>query len=173
MNFKRSVLTALSVLILAAVATGAMAFGGPSLTKEQKAHNKEMKALHGVDDTWVKYYNKGKADKVAALYDDGAMYMPANGPVVKGRPAIKAYFTAGVPAFVKAGDKFNITGTPDGDVSGDWGWVSGTYTVTDKKGNIVDAGKYLSVSHKEKGKWYYVRDSWNSDGAIPQVGASQ
>lgn len=173
--FKKSALKALAVLLLGAVATGALGFGfgGSSLTKEQKAHVKEMKALHGVDDSWAKYYNGGKMDKVAALYADDAVYMPSGGPVVKGKAAIKAYFMNGAAAFKKSGNKFNITGTPDGDFSGDWGWVSGTYTVTNKAGGIVDAGKYLSVSHKIKGKWYYVRDSWNSDGAIPQVGASQ
>lgn len=169
---KRSVLKFLAILLLGAAASGVLAFGGPSLTKEQKAHIKDVKALHAVDSDWMTYYNKGKVDKLVALYADDAVYMPSGAPAVSGKAAIKAYYTTGIAASQKAGYKFNITGTPGGDVTGDWGWVSGTYTVTDKSGRIVDAGKYLSVSHKVKGKWYYVRDTWNSDGDIPQMPGS-
>lgn len=169
---KRSVLKFLAVLLLGAATSGALAFGGPSLTKEQKAQVKEMKALRGVDQDWMKNFNKGKADKVAALYADDATLMPPNAPPVKGKAAIRTYFVGDIAASQKAGYKFNITGTPDGGFNGDWGWVSGTYTVTDKSGRIVDAGKYLSVSRKVKGKWYYVRDTWNSDGDIPQMPGS-
>jgi hypothetical protein len=48
------------------------------------------------------------------------------------------------------------------------GWQSGTYTVTDKSGKVVESGKYLSVSMKKGGKWLYVRDTWNADAAPPQ-----
>jgi hypothetical protein len=65
----------------------------------------------------------------------------------------------------KAGVKFSLRPNPDGGVSGDMGWASGTYVVKDKSGKVVDTGKYLSVSAKKDGKWLYVRDTWNSDGA--------
>lgn len=45
------------------------------------------------------------------------------------------------------------------------GWQSGTYVVKDKAGKVVETGKYLSVSMKKDGKWPYVRDTWNADGA--------
>lgn len=35
----------------------------------------------------------------------------------------------------------------------------------DKAGKVVETGKYLSVSKKVGGKWLYVRDTWNGDGA--------
>ena len=34
-----------------------------------------------------------------------------------------------------------------------------------KNGQVLDKGKYLSVSRKIGGKWLYVRDMWNSDNA--------
>jgi len=172
-RFKTSALQALALLVLGAVATGAFAWGGPSLTKEQKAYIKDMKALHSVDEDWMKYYNKGKVDKVAALYADDAVLMPPGAAPASGKAAILAFFTSDIAASQKAKYKFIITGKPDGAVTGDWGWVSGTYTVTDKTGNAIDSGKYLSVSHRVKGKWYYVRDTWNSDGAIPQMGSTK
>jgi len=38
------------------------------------------------------------------------------------------------------------------------------YVMKDKSGQILDNGKYLSISEKKCGKWRYVRDTWNSDG---------
>jgi hypothetical protein len=37
--------------------------------------------------------------------------------------------------------------------------------VKDKAGKVLEAGKYLSVSRRKDGKWLYVRDTWNADGA--------
>jgi hypothetical protein len=62
--------------------------------------------------------------------------------------------------------KFNLAPKPVGGVNGNMGWQSGTYTVTDKLGGVIERGKYLSVSTKKNGKWVYVRDTWNTDGAL-------
>jgi len=45
------------------------------------------------------------------------------------------------------------------------GWQSGTYAVKDKAGKVVETGKYLSISMKKGGRWLYVRDTRNADGA--------
>jgi hypothetical protein len=37
-------------------------------------------------------------------------------------------------------------------------------TLKNKTGQVIDTGKYLSVSRKKDGKWLYIRDTWNSDG---------
>jgi hypothetical protein len=86
---------------------------------------------------------------------------------VNGRSAIHAFFKKDVAASAKEGIVFGLGPKPDGGVSGDMGWVSGTYVVKDKSGKVLDTGKYLSVSMKKGGKWLYLRDTWNSDGAQP------
>ena len=48
-------------------------------------------------------------------------------------------------------------------VSGDLGWEWNTFTVTDKSGTVVDTGKYVTVYGKKDGKWFIIRDIWNSD----------
>jgi ketosteroid isomerase-like protein len=125
--------------------------------------------MHAVDKNWEKAYNAGDVDGVANLYDENAILLPPGSPGVKGRAAICAFFAKDIPASQKDGIAFVLGAKPDGGVSGDMGWVSGTYVVKDKSGKVVDAGKYLSVSHKKGGKWLYVRDTWNSDG--PQAPA--
>ena len=47
--------------------------------------------------------------------------------------------------------------------SGDVAWESNTFTITDKAGKQIDAGKYVTVFAKKDGKWAIVRDIWNSD----------
>ena len=125
----------------------------------------EVAALHAVDQVWVKGYNANDVDTVAGLYDEDAVLLPPGAPGVKGRVAIRAFFAKDMADSAKEGVKFSLGAKPDGGVSGDMGWVSGTYAVKDKSGRVVDTGKYLSVSRKKGGKWLYLRDTWNSDGA--------
>ena len=125
----------------------------------------EVAALHAVDQVWVKAYNAGDVDTVAGLYDERALLLPPGSAGVNGRAAIRAFFAKDIAASAKDGVMFVLGPKPDGGVSGDMGWVSGTYVVKDKSGKVVDAGKYLSVSMKKGGKWLYIRDTWNSDGS--------
>ena len=126
---------------------------------------KEMAALQAVDQNWAKAYNAGDADAVANLYDEQAVLLPPGAPGVSGRAAIKSFFAKDVAGSQKAGVTFTLGAKPAGGVSGDMGWQSGTYAVKDKAGKVVETGKYLSVSMKKGGKWLYVRDTWNADGA--------
>ena len=123
----------------------------------------EVVAIHAVDQAWLKAYNGGDADAIAGLYDEKAVLLPPGAPAAHGRAAIRAFFVADVAASKKAGVTFHLGPNPDGGANGDMGWASGTYTVTDASGKVVDGGKYLSVSAKKDGKWLYVRDTWNSD----------
>jgi ketosteroid isomerase-like protein len=155
--YKRIVSGILVLLCLSAAASGAWAANGSS---------KELAALQAVDQEWVKAYNAGDAGTVAGLYAEDAVLLPPGTAGVHGRVAIHAFFISDIAASRKAGVVFHLTDHPDGGVSGDWGWCSGTYKVTDKAGHIIETGKYLSVSRKVSGKWRYVRDTWNSDGSM-------
>ena len=124
----------------------------------------EVAAIHAVDQVWIKAYNAGDADTAASLYDEHAVLLPPSAPAAHGRAAIRAYLAKDMAASAKDGVSLSVGAKPDGGVSGDMGWSSGTYTVKDKSGRVVDTGKYLSVSRKKDGKWLYIRDTWNSDG---------
>jgi uncharacterized protein (TIGR02246 family) len=131
----------------------------------------DVAALHAVDQAWVKAYNAGDVDGVAGLYDENAILLPPGAPGASGRAAIRAFFAKDIPESQKEGVVFTLGAKPDGGVSGNMGWVSGTYVVKDKSGKVLDAGKYLSVSTKKSGKWLYIRDTWNSDGSPPPAPA--
>ncbi len=126
----------------------------------------EVAAIHAVDQVWLKSYNSGDANTISSIYAEDAVLLPPGASAVHGRAAIKAFLTKEMAATAKAGMVFGLDPKPDGGVSGDMGWASGTYTVKDKTGKVVETGKYLSVSKKKDGKWLYVRDTWNADGAL-------
>ena len=129
----------------------------------QAAKASPVAAVHAADDAWVKAYNAGQVDNVVALYDENAVIYAPGGPSVHGRAAIREFFTKDNADFMKTGLSFELGANPDGGVSGDMGWSSGTWSLKDKSGQIADSGWYFSVSKKAGGKWLYVRDSWNSD----------
>jgi ketosteroid isomerase-like protein len=132
-----------------------------------------VQAVHAADDAWAKAYNSGDLETVLGLYDEhGIIYPPGTAPV-HGMAAIRAFFVKDNAEFLKGGMKFNLGTHPDGGVSGNMGWSSGTFTVTDKSGHVVDKGWYFSLSRKVGDKWLYVRDAWNSDGPQPQAPASK
>lgn len=125
----------------------------------------DVKALQAVDQVWVKAYNSNDAATAADLYDESAILMPPGATSAHGRAAIRAFLASDMAASAKAGVTFHLGDKPDGGATGDMGWVSGTYSVTDKSGKVIETGKYLSVSRRQNGKWRYVRDTWNADAA--------
>lgn len=127
----------------------------------------DVAALHAVDQAWLKGYTAADGEAMAGLYDENAILMPPGAPSARGRAAIRKFLAEDSAGSKKAGVTFHLDAHPDGGVNGDMGWVSGNYSVTDASGKVVETGKYLSVSKKEGGKWRYVRDTWNSDGAPP------
>lgn len=129
----------------------------------------EVSAIHAVDDAWVKACNAGDVDTMASLYDEHAALLPPGAKTANGRAAIRAFFAKMVPPMIKEGLVFTLDANPAGGARGDFGWSSGTYVLKDKTGQVVETGKYLSVSKKKDGKWLYVRDTWNSD--IPPAAA--
>ena len=131
----------------------------------------DVAAMHAVDQVWVKAHNAGDVDTVVSLYAEHAILLPPGAPSASGRAAIRAYFAKDIAAATKEGVKLILGDKPGGGASGDLGWVSGTYIVKDKAGNTIDTGKYLSVSQRSGGKWLYIRDTWNSDGA-PSAGSA-
>ena len=120
--------------------------------------------VHAADDSWVKAYNSGDLDTVVSLYDEHAVIYPPGAPPAHGQAAIHAFFVKDNAEFLQGGLIFSLGAKPDGAVTGNMGWSSGTYVVKDKSGRVVDTGWYFSVSRKVAGRWLYVRDAWNSDG---------
>jgi uncharacterized protein (TIGR02246 family) len=147
------------------LAAGLLALAGFANTVTA-AESADEAGIRAQTTNWGKAYNGGDAKGVAALYAEDALLLPPGSPGVSGRAAILAYFTKDIAGSKAAGAVFVVNPKTDVGVSGDMGWESGTYKVT-VKGAVVETGKFLSVSKKKDGKWLYIRDTWNADGAPP------
>jgi ketosteroid isomerase-like protein len=120
-------------------------------------------AIRGSNEDFVKAYNAGDADAVAALYAQEAVLSPADAPAVRGHDAIREYWTGDITASAASGVRFAFGPDSDVGVSGDLGWESGSLSATDKSGATVYQGKYLTLFRKTNSMWLIVRDIWNSD----------
>jgi len=153
--FKQPVFKILAILVFGAAAAGASA--------ADTAMTADVTALQGLQQSWVQAYNAGDANAITEFYADDATLMPPGAPSTVGKDAIRTFFVSDLAEAQHAGYIMNLKGTLDGGVAGDWGWLSGGYTVMDKAGHQVDGGKFLAIYGKVEGKWYLLRDTWSSD----------
>ena len=112
---------------------------------------------------WFDYYAKADADGMANLYAEDALLMPPGAPAVTGRPGIKTFLGEDAAKAKTAGVSVKNMSVTGFGVSGDQGWISGTYKIVDASGTTVDSGSYLSAHRRTNGSWLYIRDIWNSD----------
>jgi ketosteroid isomerase-like protein len=118
-------------------------------------------------EVWFDFYAKADADGLASLYSEDAILMPPGAPAVTGRAGIRAFLGDDSKKSKEAGLSIKDTGVTGAGVSGDFGWISGKYTLVDTKGTTIDSGNYMSVHHRTNGTWLYIRDTWNSDRPVP------
>lgn len=147
---KRSV--CISIGLLALVAGSAAA----------ARHGAEAGRFQPSDQGWASAYNAGDADKIVAMYADDAVLMPPGAPAAKGHAAMRAFLLKDMASSKRDGMTLAIEDGASGS-SGDLGWHSGTFSVTDAAGKTAGTGKYVEVWQKRGGKWVLFRDIWNYD----------
>jgi uncharacterized protein (TIGR02246 family) len=103
---------------------------------------------------------KGDLDRLASLYTPDAIALPPDGPVVKGREAIKQMW--GTLA-QQIGLKDVRLQTLDFEQAGDTGYEVGEATLALAGGTAVV--KFVVVWKKTDGQWRLHRDIWNTKGA--------
>jgi ketosteroid isomerase-like protein len=109
-------------------------------------------------------------DTTLAQYTDDAVSMPNNGPMLKGKAAIKEYFGK----MMSSGITFTKVEfvTHDVQAGGKYVYEVGTYSMTMQipaMGEMTDAGKYLTVYEMEAdGKLKIKVETWNTN-TMPQM----
>ncbi len=127
----------------------------------------EKENIRQADIAWAKTGETKDLDAQMELYSDDQIpiMMPPNGPIVKGKENIRAFFE---PMYNRS--DFSVTWHPEiVEVanSGDLGYVIGVYEIqmNDSNGKLMkDKGKYIEIWKKQKdGSWKCVSDILNSD----------
>jgi uncharacterized protein (TIGR02246 family) len=103
---------------------------------------------------------KGDLERLASLYTPDAVALPPDGPVVKGRAAIKQMW--GTLA-QQVGLKEVRLQTLDFEQAGDTGYEVGEATLAVSSGTAVM--KFVVVWKKIDGQWRLHRDIWNTKAA--------
>ena len=154
----------MNILKMAAVAaTGLIVVAGCQPAPDNSAADKSE--IQDGSRAWAVAYNAGDADGVAKLYGEDAVAMPPGTPPLFGRAAIRDYIAGDSAAAKAAGLMITIEHGDNVGISGDLAWHTGPYTVSDAAGARFDGGSYMEALQKMDGKWYIVRDIWNSDRA--------
>lgn len=165
---KNHLVLSLSISLLAACSGGAKSADSTATAAAPvEASAADVIAIRDISKAWYAHYNAHHPDSVAALYADNAILMMPGAPAARGRDAIRTALAKDIAATEKAGYSDNQGKDSNISVSGSIGWESNTYTITDKAGKQIEAGKYVTVFARKDGKWVIVRDIWNSDGASP------
>jgi ketosteroid isomerase-like protein len=118
----------------------------PKPEVRERPMSAEEAAIRQVSEDWIRFYNRGDAVSVAALYTDDGYYLSAH-ILAHGRPAIQAYWERGI----KAGGHINYVEPLTLYYTGDLAYCAGTYQATNA-GVTVD-GRILIVLRKVNGKW--------------------
>ena len=143
---------------------GALACG-VFLCAAAAAPQTEDAAIREVSAAWKRAYNAGDTAAVTALYAPEAVLSAPGEPAVRGSAAIARYFKEKIAQFRSAG--LTVSDQPLGPVvaSGELAWQWQTYTVSDKAGHVIDAGKLVTLFRRYDGNWLIAGDTWNSDGS--------
>ncbi|HEX9615621.1 MAG TPA: DUF4440 domain-containing protein [Bacteroidota bacterium] len=108
-------------------------------------------------------------DTMMSYYADGAISMPANGPMLRGKEEIKAYSDK----MHESGMKVTLAKftTVEVDAEGNTAYEIGTYEMSGGVGTDVkfdDTGKYMSIWKKQAdGSWKVYAEIWNSSMEMP------
>ena len=128
------------------------------------------KAIDAMNEQGEKHLLAGTMDTTMSNYVDDAISMPNNGPLLKGKKAIKEYYQG----MFTLGIKFTKVdfATDNVQVSGTTAYEVGKYTMTMQipvVGEISDEGKYLTVyEHAADGTWKIKVETWNTDKEPPK-----
>ena len=155
---KRSVAgLAMAILLAAGCQQPAPVPAAPAgLTEEDKT------AITAVFQNVVQLVRAQNWDGFVATFDDDVVFMPANGPVLRGKDALKAWAAAGP----KATSAFDFTNV---EIHGEGNLAYGTSAINMAfEGMPADPGKQLVVLRKNAaGEWKSVAVSFNSDTPMP------
>ena len=99
----------------------------------------------------------GDAEKVNSFYADDAIILAPGAPPIIGRAAI-------LKGHQNSYKRIRVEGTPTAsEVSGDLGFVRGTYRNTWVETSNVQTGQFVEIWKRVNGQWKVYVDTWTVD----------
>jgi uncharacterized protein (TIGR02246 family) len=120
------------------------------------------KAVEAANAEWTAAFNRGDAVAVAALYTEGAILMPPDIEMVRGRQGIQEFWQARIQRGLKDAVLTTVEVQADGNTAYEIGRVSLTFYAKDQAPKPI-SGKYVVVWKRQAdGRWKLHVDIWNS-----------
>ena len=120
------------------------------------AHGQEQLAHDKLIHDFVSAFNRGDMAAVTDMYADDAVVMPPGSNMIKGRDAIRAFWTKTAQGPSKLTVNVIAVTMLGGDAASD----IGTFTFA-TQGRPQVTGKYLVIWRKTTAGWKLVADIWN------------
>ncbi|MEA3462198.1 MAG: nuclear transport factor 2 family protein [Bacteroidota bacterium] len=157
MKCTKSNFSLLAALVLAALLLNSCTQAPVDVTSEIEEANK----------AFVEIRESSDPEAMSLLYTVDARLLPANGTLINGREAIKAYWSESMGQATSE----LVLETVNAEGYGNMAIEEGRYVI--KVGSQeVDRGKYMVTWKKEGRKWLLHQDIWNSDLPLPQARAA-
>ena len=116
--------------------------------------------IEKLNDAWTAAFNKGDGAAVAALYTEDAYVLPPGSAIVKGRPAIEAFWRQAAQQMSDA----KLTTVDILPLGRSAAREIGTVTLKTKSQPPQEVvGKYVVVWRKVGRDWKLATDIWNTD----------
>ena len=127
----------------------------------------EIEAIKRLNDEWDAAMNTGDTEKLVSFFTDDGVRIPANGPALIGKEAIRDSFQRGFDQY--SVEQKNVV--DDIKISGELGFFRGTWTslVTFKDtGNTRNInGSFISIVQKQlDGSWKTICNSFSLEQLI-------
>jgi uncharacterized protein (TIGR02246 family) len=159
----------LAVLVLAAGLLPGVTCGHPEAGKtDPGADPGDLQAIQRLREAFVKAHNDGDADRLAELFTDDAVLVPADEADCEGREEIAGYFSDFL-ALESSTLEFNVRETR---ITGDWAFerIDATLTLSDSTtGEEYDVwARYFWILERQPGgSWKIARAITNIDESDP------
>ena len=132
-------------------------------------------AIDAANAQWARLTGSGHSDSLAEFYAMDALMMPPNMATVKGKDAIKAFFTTmntvdPRPTITLSAEAVHGAGNMAME-RGRWHWAFPAGAKLPPGMAAVDSGKYVVHWMQQNGKWLIADDIWNSDTPLPMPAA--
>lgn len=129
------------------------------------------RAIDAINAEWPRLTSTGHADSIAEFYAADALIMPPNMATMKGKEAIRSFFTVlntmtPRPTLTLRAENVVATGALAVE-TGRWLWTYPAGATLPPGTPSVDSGKYIVRWTQQNGKWLIVDDIWNSDLPLP------
>jgi uncharacterized protein (TIGR02246 family) len=121
-------------------------------------------AIRKMDSSFAMAARAGDATAMSEAYATDAVVLAPNMPVVRGRDAIRSFWSGYLGQFAS----FDLSLTPDdvqqsGDLAVETGHYRANMTPKNATAQVNDEGKYVVVWRKIDGQWKLTRDMFSSD----------